>query len=225
VIATSEVERRQLEAANFTLPHLDIRPNPVSVSSVSTPLPSGDGALQLLFVGRICRTKGLLNLVEAVRGLDRVCLTIAGPDDGDGTMERLREAAASLPPERIEIRGWVTPEERNALIASAHICVLPSVTENFGNFAVEAASGNRPVVVTSNTGVAEFLGDAALIVEPTAEGLRAAIATLVDAPALRETLAQRGHARVQELEPERVAELQEAIYARALRREEPDGGE
>src|SRR5205085_5005130 len=104
------------------------------------------------------------------------------------------------------------PGERDALIASAHICVLPSVTENFGNFAVEAASGKRPVIVTRTSGVAEFLGDAALIVEPTVGSLRAAIVRLVGDEALRDDLAARGYERVATLEPATVAAAQEAIY-------------
>ena len=215
IIATSEVERHQL-VSKFTLPRLDIRPNPVTVmANPSRPLPDDDG-LHLVFVGRICRTKGLLPLVEAVRTLDGVRLTIAGPDDADGTMERLREAVAKLPAGRVTIRGWVSPSERNELIAASHICVLPSITENFGNFAVEAASGYRPVVVTKDTGVAEFLGDAALVVEPTAAALRDALERLVNDASLRDTLAQRAYARVAVLEPEHVAEAQERIYRDAL---------
>ncbi|HVV36799.1 MAG TPA: glycosyltransferase [Acidimicrobiales bacterium] len=217
IIATSEVERRQLES-KFTLPRLDIRPNPVAVAaSAPRPAPAVTDRARLLFVGRICRTKGLLNLVEAVRPLDNVQLTIAGPDDQDGTSEALRVATATLPPGRVVMHGWVTPAERDRLIAESHIAVLPSVTENFGNFAIEAASGQRPVVVTRTSGVAEFLADAALIVEPNAEALRAAIVRLVDDPELRAALAARGHDRATALAPATVAEAQERIYGDALR--------
>jgi glycosyltransferase involved in cell wall biosynthesis len=117
----------------------------------------------------------------------------------------------------VSICGWVSPAERDALIASSHICVLPSVTENFGNFAVEAASRRRPVIVTRNTGVAEFLGDTAVIVESTAESLRDAIVHLVESAALRDELADRAFERVESLDPARVAATQEAIYRKALR--------
>jgi glycosyltransferase involved in cell wall biosynthesis len=217
IIATSEVERRQLES-KFQLPRLDIRPNPVAIAATEpAPPPETTNGVNLLFVGRICRTKGLLSLVEAVRDLDGVHLTIAGPDDGDGTSESLRALAATLPVGRVTMRGWITPDERTKLIAESHICVLPSVTENFGNFAVEAASGHRPVVVTRNTGVAEFLGDDALIVESNAPELREAIVRLVGDVALRDSLANRGYRRVAELEPAHVAEAQERIYYDALR--------
>src|SRR5205085_2706320 len=92
IIATSEVERRQLES-KFTLPRLDIRPNPVAIArSASAPVPSTDGRIHVVFVGRICRTKGLLQLLEAVRPLEDVCVTIAGPDDLDGTLVALDAA-------------------------------------------------------------------------------------------------------------------------------------
>lgn len=217
IIATSEVERRQLEAAGFRLPNLTIRPNPVAVATEPTPPPPSEGDVHVLFVGRICRTKGLANLLEAVGFLDNVRLTIAGPDDRDGTASALVERAASLPAGRVTFRGWVTPAERDALIASAHVCVLPSITENFGNFAVEAAAARRPVIVTRTSGVAEFLGEAALVVGPSVAELREAIARLAADADLRAVLADRAYRRVGDLLPANVAAAQEAIYREALR--------
>ena len=217
VIATSDAERGHL-AQRYGLARIEVRPNPV-VASTTTPaakVPNGDGTIDVLFVGRICRTKNLLALVDAVHPLDDVRLTIAGPDDNDGTSAALRKAAAALPPGRVEFRDWVSADERDALIAAADICVLPSITENFGNYAVEAARGMRPLVVTTATGVAEFLGDTALVVDPTADALRAAIEKLAADPALRDDLAAAGYRRVAELHPGDVAAAQEQIYRDVL---------
>ncbi|HUR78326.1 MAG TPA: glycosyltransferase family 4 protein [Acidimicrobiales bacterium] len=217
VIATSGRERDLLNG-QYDLERIDVRPNPVAVSDAppSAKVATPGAPIDVLFVGRICRTKGLPALVEAVTALEGVRLTIAGPDDADGTSEQLRARASALPPGRLDMRGWVTPHERDELIASSDICVLPSITENFGNFAVEAAARRRPVVVTRTSGVAEFLEDAAMVVEPTVDALRAAIGRLVADPALRDSLAERGLQRAAALGPATIAQAQEDIYARAL---------
>jgi glycosyltransferase involved in cell wall biosynthesis len=170
----------------------------------------------VLFVGRICRTKNLPALLEAVRPLDNVHLTIAGPDDNDGTSEAMAPLLAAMG-DRVAVRGWVDAQTRDALIDAADIAVLPSMTENCGNYAAEAAARRRPVVVTSAAGIAGFLGDAAVVVDPTVDGLRAGIARMAADPTLRALYAERAFERVGALAPEEVAAAQERIYYDALR--------
>jgi glycosyltransferase involved in cell wall biosynthesis len=217
VIATSEAERAAL-VQHYGLARVDVRPNPLAraTTTPSTRVARGGEPLELLFVGRICRTKNLPALVDAVAAIDDVRLTIAGPDDRDGTSDTLRAMTSSLP-DRVVVRGWVSLEERDQLIAASDVCVLPSITENFGNFAVEGASGRRPVIVTRPSGVAEFLEGAALIVEPTTAALREAIVRLASDADLRASLADAGYARAADLAPAKVAAAQEAIYRNALR--------
>lgn len=219
IVATSKVERDQI-LSQYDLPRVDIRPNPLALEPVvpsAKPTRPG-GEIDVLFVGRICRTKGLDLLVDAVRPLSNVRVTIAGPDDEDGTSRDLQRAVSTLPPGRIVMRDWVTAMERDELIAGADICVLPSISENFGNFAVEAARGRRPVVVTNTAGVAEVLGDNALVVDPTAQALRGAIERLASDPGLRDELGEAGMRCVAALAPATVAAAQERIYRAALRR-------
>jgi glycosyltransferase involved in cell wall biosynthesis len=217
VIATSGLERDRLRD-HYALARIDVRPNPLALDPTAPTVKvahPGD-PVDVLFVGRICRTKGLDLLVEAVRPLANVRVTIAGPDDDDGTSAELQRAAATMPDGRVVLRGWVTGDERDRLIAASDICVLPSITENFGNFAVEAARGRRPVVVTNTSGVAGFLGDAALVVDPTVDALRGAIERLAGDPALRDDLGGAGMRRVADLDPATVAAAQEQIYRAAI---------
>ena len=214
VIATSEREREQLKA-HYGFDHIDVRWNPLALARTdSLRDASGDGS-HVVFVGRLCRTKNLPALLEAVQALDGVRLTIAGPDDNDGTREAMEPLLEKLR-DRVTLRGWVDTAARDALIDSADLAILPSATENFGNFAAEAAARRRPVVVTNACGVADFMRDAAVIVDPTVDGLREGIAQLVRDAAKRHELAEAGWRRVQDLDPAGVAEKQEQIYRDAI---------
>ena len=218
VIATSARERNDLVGA-FGLPNVQVRPNPLALEATvpSQKSPSSDDApVEVLFVGRVCETKGLDLLVQAMRELPAARLTIAGPDDGDGTRQEVERLLAQTGGDRVTMRDWVDADERDRLIAASDICVLPSRTENFGNFAVEAARGRRPVVVTNTSGVSEVLGADAMVVDPTVEGLRAGIEKLMVDPSLRAQLADAGMECVRRLDPAVVAVQQDQIYLDAI---------
>ena len=217
VIFTSRAERDAV-AAEFQLPRVVVRPNPIPgpVPGLPRKAASPDGGVHVVFVGRICRTKNLAAFLTAVEPLANVRVTLAGPDDNDGTRQAIAPIVARMR-DRVVLSGHITANERDALIADADICVLPSITENFGNFAVEAAGGRRPVIVTTASGVAEFLGDAAVVVDPTVAALREAVVRLAADPALRDRLADAAYAKVTELAPRNMAATEERIYREALR--------
>lgn len=218
VITTSNREKRDLLRV-YSLPEVRVRSNPVLMEPIHPQRkkpPKVGERYEILFVGRICRTKNLDQLLLAVADLDHVHVTIAGPDDRDGTRVQIDRIAAKLGPDRVTLIDWVDAAQRDELIDQADICILPSLTENFGNFAVEAARGRRPVIVTTQTGVAELLEGSAAIVEPTAAELRGAIVGLIENEALRNKYADDGMALVNAFEVSVVAELQEQIYFDAL---------
>ena len=97
MIATSELERTQIEANHYALRNLTVRPNPLQTSGTDAVLKSAGGApFRVLFVGRICRTKNLPALLEAIAHTPNTHLTIAGPDDNDGTSEAIGPLLTAL---------------------------------------------------------------------------------------------------------------------------------
>jgi glycosyltransferase involved in cell wall biosynthesis len=136
----------------------------------------------VVVVSRLDRKKGIDVLISAFhRVSDRSSswrLVIAG-DGEPGYVDHLRALAADGPGARhIEFKGPVGPAERNALLASASVFVLPSFQENFGLSIVEAMAAGAPVIVTPAVDIAHEIGAmrAGWVVERSVDGIAKALA-------------------------------------------------
>lgn len=220
VVASSELEKQALEGVLRT--DVVVRYNPLLTRvdvPRTAPSPRPHGLLEVVWVGRISRTKGLSLLVEAIARTDGTRLVIAGPDDGDGEAQELERSIARFAvADRVERLGPVDARERDRLFQRADVVVLASRSESFGNVAAEAMSAGVPVVVTDRVGIAPLVAEleAGLVVNLSADALAAALATLRDDAALRAHLGANACAVRDRLSPERIAEEQLAIYAGVL---------
>ena len=165
VVATSALERRELVEDGVPKPRIRIRMNGVTLPNGDVPVRGTvrarfgvpPDARLVLSLGRIARKKGLVDLVRAVADLPSVHALIVGPDSGDGTLEELTLASRTIDG-RVHldpVGKWGT--EKLAVLVDADCFALPSLTENFGNAAAEAAAVGVPVVVSDPCGVAEVL--------------------------------------------------------------------
>lgn len=146
------------------------------------------GKRVVLFVGRITAQKNLPLLVEALTPLrDRVKLVVAGTGEGEAA---LLEQAAAVDLD-IELRGVVPHAQLPALHREADVFVLPSKIEGHPKALVEALASGLPCVGTDAPGIRDVIrdGENGLLVAPVAEALRAAIARVLDEPALAKKLA------------------------------------
>ncbi len=104
LVATSEHERRELVQDGIPDRRIRTRMNGIMLPAGELPARGGIrmrvgvpmDAPMVLFIGRISRTKGLMELVRAVSPLRSVHVLIAGPDDHDGTLTELDRAASTL---------------------------------------------------------------------------------------------------------------------------------
>ncbi len=175
------------------------------------------GAPVVLYVGRIAAEKGVEHLLEAARRLPDIHVVLAGPDDRHGTMAAVRRALADpatagrihpLPP---------TPGPPFDLYRRADVFVLASGGENYGLVAAEAASVGTPVIVSDRTGVAASFADGeALVVPYDAAATIAAIARVLEEPALRTALAEGGLRAALRSTWDAAVDRQLEIYAEAL---------
>jgi glycosyltransferase involved in cell wall biosynthesis len=126
----------------------------------------GGDRWNLLFVGRLERSKGLDVLLEssawAAERLDRpVRLLIAG--EGSRADRARREAArlTSLNPRfTVEFPGWIDDAARSAAFSSADLLLIPSTwPEPFGLAGVEAASAGVPAIAFDVGGIPAWLSD------------------------------------------------------------------
>ncbi len=184
VHCTSELERRELLTLGLEPRATFVAPNGVEVAST---LPAVTRTDTILYLGRINWKKGLERLIEAMRDVPRARLVIAGNDE-EGLTPRLRAVAdAAGVTSRVEFVGYVEGEAKRALLDRAAVFVLPSVSENFGNSALEAMARGCPVVVTKGVGLAAAVetSGAGVVADGAPAALAHAIRSLMDDPARR----------------------------------------
>jgi glycosyltransferase involved in cell wall biosynthesis len=203
------VQRYGIDSARVDVVHhgteIEFRPTPAPVTNdVRRRFGIGDRPYAL-FVGGLETRKNLEALVRAFAAValdDDVALVLAGgpvrwlPQAAD----RIEAAIAGLAPtarQRIIRTGYVSNEEKAALLTGATALAYPSLYEGFGFPVLEAFAAGLPVLTSIVSSLPEVAGDAALLVDPHDD---AAIATglrrLFADSSLRERLASAGLARV-----------------------------
>ena len=154
--------------------------------------------VEMVALGRLGVRKGSYDLVGAVAALppgvrDRLHLTLAG----DGEVEAVRAAARPLGA-AVTVRDWVGPAERDALLAAAEVFALPSHDEGLPMALLEAMAAGLVPVTTPVGGIPEAVTDGVdgVLVPPgDVPALAAALAGLVEDPALRRRLSDGARAR------------------------------
>jgi glycosyltransferase involved in cell wall biosynthesis len=121
-------------------------PNAVEIPESPVRFPS-DGALRLLFLGRLHPKKGIENLLEACRLLPFAwSLVIAGTGE-PAYVETLRRKTGALALEdRVTMAGEVVGKAKEEAFGRASLMVAPSYTENFGMVVAEALAHGVPVI-------------------------------------------------------------------------------
>jgi glycosyltransferase involved in cell wall biosynthesis len=148
----------------------------------------------VLAVGSHNPSKNLARLAEAWRGLGRpgVKLVLVG---GGNARVFAQHGAAAATPDAVDL-GPIDDAGLKAVYRQALAFVFPSLYEGFGLPPLEAMACGCPVVASSVPAVREVCGDAVLYVDPAApQAIAAALQRVIDEPALRAALRERGLAR------------------------------
>jgi glycosyltransferase involved in cell wall biosynthesis len=151
-------------------------------------------AVKVVFLGRFGARKGSADVLKAVAGLP-VELVMAG----DGEVAETRALAAKLAA-RAEIRDWLPPAERDELLASAHVFVLPSRDEGLPMALLESMGHGLVPVVSPVGSIGEVVqdGENGLLVQPgDVAGLTRALESLLADDGLRERLSKAARATVE----------------------------
>jgi glycosyltransferase involved in cell wall biosynthesis len=165
------------------------------------PEPPRGGTFEVLCVGRLVPAKGQLVLVAAIEALVRagrdVRLRLVGDGPDRAAIERaILERGLEG---RIVLEGAVNQRAIKALYQGAHAFALASFAEGIPVVLMEAMSMEIPTISTFIAGIPELIrGDVDGLIVPPAnvEELAAAIARLIDDPALARKLAVAGRKRV-----------------------------
>jgi glycosyltransferase involved in cell wall biosynthesis len=127
--------------------------------------------------------------------------------------------AIKQPPFAAHVRhvGYVQPDRRYELYATASMLVMPSHLEGFGMPVLEAMTVGVPVIVTNRGALPEVVGDAGQIVElDDVEGLARAIEGYLEDPSRVEAVVQKGFERARHYSWDASARTLRAAYAAAI---------
>lgn len=176
---------------------------PPAVPSWDCPRPAGERPFTVGYAGRLVESKGLIDLLEAVRELRApVELLLIGNGELRAELD-----GQPIPGSRVRVIDDMTHERMSCAYAWLDVLVLPSHTtatwkEQFGRVIVEALWCGVPVL-GSDSGEIPWLigltGGGLVFAEGDREALTARLNDLRDSPELRRELATRGRAAVQQL--------------------------
>jgi glycosyltransferase involved in cell wall biosynthesis/GT2 family glycosyltransferase len=176
------------------------------------PLTGSPAARTVLYVGRLERRKGILDLFAAIpavlKAQPAARFILAGADNS-GADGFQRKTGLSYPAyfarqhpqlaDRVAFLGHVTDAQLQELYQSCDLFVAPSLYESFGLIYLEAMNYAKPVIGCRAGGIPEVIDDgvSGLLVDPEApEQLAAAILRLVASPTLLHEYGLAGRCRL-----------------------------
>jgi len=218
-IAVSPAARRYV---NNTFPgDYEIIPNGIDFNRFSggvAPLPQyQDGKLNILFVGRLEKRKGLRYLLEAYGklkwDLPNIRLIVVGPGNPDKESYRV---ISSHNLQDVDFVGRVSYEDLPRYYASADIFCSPATgAESFGIVLLEAMSAGKPVVASDIEGFRGIITDGEqglLVQKKDSDALANALGALARDPELRRRLGSQGSRSAEDYRWEVVAGRVENYY-------------
>lgn len=220
--AVSEQIAQRLRAAGFP----DVEHIPVFAPSPTEEPPPIGASTDVVFVGRLSRDKGAHVAVEAFGRIagrhPSARLLIAG----DGSESAALAALAAPLGDRVKMLGRLDDGGVRALMAGSRLLVAPAIPrlrpEGAGITVIEAALLGRPVVVSDDRALREFVdrSDGGLVVPPeSAEALASAMERLLAGDELAARLGEAGRRyALAHHTTDAVVPRIRAIYARAIER-------
>ncbi|MBM3924467.1 MAG: glycosyltransferase family 4 protein [SAR202 cluster bacterium] len=211
-IAVSQAAKKHV--ARFFPRQYEIIPNGIDLSLFNPcvkPLPEfQDGKVNILFVGRMEKRKGLRYLLEAYGQLKwefpNIRLIVVGPGDPDRNCYRIM-AERSL--KDLVMVGPARYSDLPRYYQTADIFCSPATgKESFGIVLLEAMALGKPIVATQIEGYSDILrnGHQALLARPKdSASLAEALAGLVKDTEMRAEMGRRGLEEVRQYSWERVA--------------------
>ena len=228
VVATSPGEAEEL-AALVEPQRLAVRRNGIDLGPFKDLPPAdrfraahgiADGDRVILYVGRISPIKNLDQLVRAfhVASPEQTRLVLVGPALEPDYAGVLAELIAALGLEKqVLLTGPLYGEEKLSALAAAHLFVLPSLSESYGNAAAEAVAAGVPVLLTETCGIAPQIdGRAGLAVPVGVATLAAGMRTLMEEGERRDNLTRRRCEVLQELSWDEPLAQTEHMYEALL---------
>ena len=176
----------------------------------------------ILFVGRINRDKGMLDLAAAFGTIAQhhpdVVLLLVGAEE-DVSFSRIREIC-HVARDRLHYVSFTATPER--YMATADIFCLPSYREGFGMTIIEAAACGVPAVASRIYGITDAVADGKTgLLFPAGDvtALIQALLKLLEDRDMRQQMGEAARVRALELFPsQKITEEMLALYGKLLSR-------
>jgi len=213
--AQSPAVERIYREAGVTAPSSTLLPNmynPEFLIQDVDPVEFDTNGVDVVFAGRIVRSKGLDILLDAATATDAdVHFHILG--DGP-QFDHVSSRAASL--DNVTCHGYVDHDLLHRYYAGADVFLLPSeMPDPCPRSVLEALSAGLPCIVSDIGGPPWMVGDAGLTFPVgSSDDLRETVERLVADPDLRARLAVATESELARFEPERILDTYEEVYER-----------
>ncbi|HAV10118.1 MAG TPA: hypothetical protein DCX22_00635 [Dehalococcoidia bacterium] len=182
-----------------------------------------DGKINILFVGRLEKRKGVGQLIESCGELknrfSNFRLIIVGP--GTRLRPGYEAQVESLGlKDHVVFTDWVSTEDLPSYYRTADIFCSPATTgESFGIILLEAMASGKPIVATDISGYASVVthGQEGLLVPvKDTKGLASALLTLIEDKSLREQFGMRGRITAEKYSWDKVSARVMDLYKQIL---------
>jgi glycogen synthase len=207
-------------ARTWSLDRKSVRviPNPIDDELFQTRDDAVPETLDVVYVGRVERRKGVETLIEALPAIlndfPRARVRLVGKDhpSGPGGMsmsDHLRQRLKDLrvPETAVEFHGPVDRAALPGVYGAAAVCVIPSLWENFPYTCLEAMASGCAVVASASGGIPEIISDEVdglLVPSHCPSALATTVTRLLSDPPLRRLLGARARATVRDRFSRRV---------------------
>ncbi len=222
------VSKPAMEFASANFPgYYNIIPNGVDVGHFSpdvAPIEEfKDGKLNILFVSRLEKRKGLNYLLEAFKQVKEEIpdsrLIIVGP--GTRLRRKYERYVARSGLKDVVFVGLVSYDELPRYYQTADVFCAPAIgSESFGIILLEAMAMSKPIVASNIEGYASVIshGVDGLLVPPADKNkLAQALISLLNDEALRKEMGAKGRIKALEHSWERISQRVFDYYVRVLR--------
>lgn len=147
---------------DFNMVHSPVRMTPGSGVSLErhefSPYPSNENRIDILYIGRIMKDKGIFELLEAAKIIrekyPHVYFKVIGHANSEQDLERVKLADTEG-----TIKYLGTQSDVRPFIRESHATVLPSYHEGMANVLLESASAGRPILASLVPGCQETFDD------------------------------------------------------------------
>jgi glycosyltransferase involved in cell wall biosynthesis len=172
-------------------------------------------------VGRVCREKGHLEMVRAMKSIvkdnPKTQLMFVGRLIEQFAEELKDEIKANELDDKITMTG--ERHDISALLDSMSVSVMPSYIETFGIAALEAMARGKPVVATRVGGLPEVVRDqqTGILVDLQVDEIAGAVSYLLNNETIRNEMGARGKQMVADhFTNERMVDKFESVYSRCV---------